>query len=198
MAPLLPLVYMIRHGQTDWNAAARLQGQADTDINAAGCAEADRNGRRLAGLVDDAARFDFVASPLGRTRRTMARIRAAMGLAPEDYRLEPRILEVHFGDWQGFTYDELEAREPGCTAPRTRDKWVFCPPGAEAESYAMLAGRVAAWLGEIARPTVCVTHGGVLRAVFHLVGGLAPDRAAGLTIPQNRLLRVEDGRLDWL
>ncbi|TWG89624.1 putative phosphoglycerate mutase [Mesorhizobium sp. J18] len=193
-----PPLYIVRHGLTDWNVERRLQGQADTDINDVGRSQADRNGHRLAELIDDPAAFDFVASPLRRTRETMERVRLAMGLAPEGYRTDPRLVEVHFGDWQGFTYAELEARQPGVTQARSRQKWHFVPPGAGAESYAMLTERVKPWLDEIERPTVCVTHGGIIRVIFHLVAGTSPERAAAMDVRQDRILHVEDGMLEWL
>ena len=193
-----PLLYIIRHGLTDWNVERRLQGQADTDINEVGRSQADRNGRRLAELIEDPSAFDFVASPLRRTRETMERVRLAMGLPPEGYRTDPRLLEVHFGDWQGFTYAELEARQPGVTSARSRRKWNFVPPGAKAESYAMLTERVKPWLESIERPTVCVTHGGIIRVVFHLVAGWPPARAAAMDVRQDRILRVGDGQVEWV
>ncbi|MCT7373591.1 histidine phosphatase family protein [Chelativorans salis] len=195
---MLPLLYIVRHGQTDWNVEERLQGQADTDINAMGRAQADRNGRRLAGLIGDPAAFDFVASPLRRTCETMERVRVQMGLSPHGYSTEPCLKEVHFGDWQGLTYMELEAREPGCTKARAQRKWHFLPPGAEAESYELLALRVRVWLDALERPTICVTHGGVVRTVFHWVGGLSAEEAAEMHIPQDLILRVKDGGLEWL
>ena len=74
-----------------------------------------------------------------RTRETMERVRAAMGLDPTAYRTDPRLVEVHFGDWQGFTFAELESAQPGLDARRARcDKWNFVPPGEGAESYQML------------------------------------------------------------
>lgn len=195
---MLPLLYLIRHGQTDWNVEERLQGQAETDLNARGRDEADGNGRRLAGLLDNPESFDFVASPLRRTCETMQCVRLQLGLPAHGYRTDPRLLEVHFGDWQGFTYLELEAREPGCTAARTRRKWHFLPPGEEAESYEVLARRVRFWLESLERPTICVTHGGVIRAVFHWVGGVPEDEAAELHVPQDRILRVAGNRMEWL
>lgn len=192
------LVYFIRHGQTDWNAEARLQGQVDIALNATGRAQATRNGAFLAGLLSDPSAFDFVASPLSRTRETMERVRTAMGLAPDGYRTDPRLLEVHFGGWQGHTFAELEAVDPGCSARRDEDKWRFVPPGEGAESYEQLAMRVKAWTDELARDTVCVAHGGVLRAVFHLTDTLPPAACAALPIPQDRVLRLDGGRLEWL
>lgn len=191
-------VFFVRHGQTDWNAEGRLQGQADTDLNDTGRAQATRNGEQLARLVADPSAFDFVASPLRRTRETMERVRAAMGLEPEAYRTDPRLVEVHFGHWQERTFAELEAVDPGCFARREQDKWHFVPPGEGAESYEALAGRVRPFLQSLAGDTVCVSHGGVLRAVFRLTDTLPPAECAALSIPQDRVLRLQDGRLEWL
>ena len=193
-----PLVYFARHGQTDWNAEYRLQGQADTDLNDFGRAQADLCGRRLAQLIDDPTSFDFVASPMRRTRETMERIRSAMSLAPDGYRTEPRLVEINFGEWQGYTFPELEQREPGSAAARQRDKWGFVPPGAGAESYAMLMERVRPVFEELSRPTVCVTHGGVIRTLFRMVENLSANEAAALEIVQDRVLKLENSRLEWL
>jgi broad specificity phosphatase PhoE len=195
---MYPLVYFVRHGQTDWNVEGRLQGQADTDINRRGREQADRNGRVLAGLIEKPEAFDFVASPMRRTRETMERVRAAMALDPDGYTTDERLIEVHFGAWQGLTFAELEAREPGSTKARRRDKWNYCPPGPLGESYEMLRLRVLPWLECLTRPTVCVTHGGVMRVVFRTVENLAEREAAALSIPQDRVLRLRSGNLEWI
>jgi broad specificity phosphatase PhoE len=192
-----PRVYFIRHGQTDWNAEGRYQGQADTSINDLGRRQADRNGRLLAKLESRLDAFDFVASPLSRTVETMRIARAAMGLDPDAFRTDPRLMELHFGDWQGRTMAEVEARAPGSEAARGRDKWRFLPPGKEAESYEMLAGRVEHWFGELAQPTVCATHGGVIRCVFRLAAGLGPEEAGAMHVPQDRVLVMNGGELEW-
>ena len=193
-----PTVYFVRHGETDWNAEARLQGQADTDLNEKGRAQASANGRALAALIPEPEAFDFVSSPMLRTRHTMERLRAAMGLDASGYRTDPRLVEVNFGDWQGHTFAELERVDPGCFARRQADKWGFVPPGEGAESYERLAARVRPWLDGVARDTVCVTHGGVLRAVFMLCGALTPGEAVMLPIPQDRILRLAGGVLEWI
>ncbi|AZO25184.1 MULTISPECIES: histidine phosphatase family protein [unclassified Mesorhizobium] len=195
---MYPLVYIARHGQTQWNAEGRLQGQADTDINAFGRAQATRNGRRLAEFVTNPAEFDFVASPMRRTRETMELMRAAMGLDPFAYRTDPRLVELSFGDWQGFTFAELEARLPGSTHRRRFDKWDFQPPGEGAESYEMLLERIKPWFDALDRQTVCVTHGGVMRCLFRFVEGMSKKDAARLDIQQDRLLRLEGRSLEWL
>jgi broad specificity phosphatase PhoE len=195
---MYPLVYFVRHGQTDWNVEGRLQGQADTDINRRGREQADRNGRVLAGLIEKPEAFDFVASPMRRTRETMERVRAAMALDPDGYTTDERLIEVHFGAWQGLTFAELEAREPGSTKARRSVKWNFRPPGPLGESYEMLRVRVTPWLESVTRPTVCVTHGGVMRVVFRTVKNLPEHGAARLHVPQDRVLRLQNGNLEWI
>ncbi len=191
-----PLCYFVRHGQTGWNAELRLQGQADTDITELGRSQAARNGRRLAELIDDHAAFDFVSSPLKRTRETMEIVRTQMGLPERGYRVDSRLMEVHFGDWQGYTYAELEAMRPGSTAARLSDKWGFVAPGGE--SYGMLLDRVRPWFETLDRQTVCVTHGGVIRTLFKLVEDKPVADVAAMEVPQDRVLRLKDSRLEWL
>ncbi|MEQ1942139.1 histidine phosphatase family protein [Mesorhizobium sp. VNQ89] len=191
-----PLCYFVRHGQTGWNAELRLQGQADTDITELGRRQAARNGQCLAGLVEDPAAFDFVASPLKRTRETMEIVRTEMGLPERGYRVDSRLMEVHFGDWQGYTYAELEAMRPGSTAARLSDKWGFVAPGGE--SYQMLLDRVRPWFETLDRQTVCVTHGGVIRTLFKLVEDKPVADVAAMDVPQDRVLRLSDAGLEWL
>jgi broad specificity phosphatase PhoE len=193
-----PLCFFVRHGQTDWNAEGRLQGQADRDLTEKGRAQATGNGEKLRTLIANPAGFDFVSSPMLRTRHTMERLRAAMGLDPMAYRTDPRLVELSFGDWQGFTFSELEARTPGLKAARNRDKWNFVPPGNGAESYAMLTQRVEGWLRELRDPTVCVIHGGVVRSLFRLLDEADAETAAYMDVPQDRLLRMENDRLEWI
>src|SRR6478752_5939874 len=95
--------YILRHGQTDWNAEWRLQGQQDIPLNDLGRRQAQENGLRLKALARSFDGYDFVASPLGRARETMELARAAAGLPPDAYRIEDRLKEICFGDWEGHT-----------------------------------------------------------------------------------------------
>jgi broad specificity phosphatase PhoE len=193
------LIYAIRHGQTDWNVEGRLQGAQDVPLNDHGREQARGNGRRLLQeLGGRVAAFDFVASPLGRTRETMALVRTELGLDPDGYRTDNRLIEVCFGDWEGHTLAEIDDVKPGAVAAREADKWHFQPSGATAESYEILSWRVSAWLSDVARPTVCVCHGGVIRSLFKLVGGLSPDDAAMAPAYQDRIALISDGAIGWL
>ena len=186
------LIYVIRHGQTDWNAQRRLQGQKDIPMNATGLEQARQNGITLQGILGDRIdEFDFVASPLGRTRATMEIIRTAMGLPPLAYRTDPRLVEISFGDWEGSTLKELKATQRARVQERNASKWDFIPPGDDAESYEILSWRTGSWLNSVDRPTVCVTHGGVIRTLFKLMADLPKSTAAEGEIPQDRIVRIE-------
>jgi broad specificity phosphatase PhoE len=192
-------IYMIRHGQTDWNAQIRMQGQKDIPLNDTGRRQASGNGQALLAILgSDAEKFDFVASPLHRTRETMELIREAMGLARSGYRMDDRLKEVSFGDWEGYTMAELEREMPERVAERELSKWDFIPPGPDAESYEILSWRVGAWLSSVSGPTVCVSHGGVIRTLFKLCGAMDAEEAALGAIPQDRILKIENGTIGWL
>lgn len=193
------LIYAIRHGQTDWNAEGRLQGSRDVPLNDVGRAQARGNGQLLIKLLgDNAGMFDFVSSPLCRARETMRLIRAEMGLEPDSYRTDERLIEVAFGDWEAQTLEEIDISSPGAVATRDADKWHFLPPGADAESYEMLAQRVASWLDTVEGPTVCVAHGGIIRSFMRLLGGASPDQAAMAAIHQDRILRIDGRGVEWI
>ncbi|MGO4437559.1 histidine phosphatase family protein [Rhizobium sp. RAF56] len=186
------LLFAIRHGQTDWNAERRLQGQKDVDINDIGRAQARGNGAQLAAILGAHPEdFDFVASPLARTRETMELVRAAMGLPRDGYRTDERLVEVSFGSWEGHTLRELKATQRERIDERKRSKWDFIPPGDFAESYEILSWRVGSWLQSLDRPTVCVTHGGVIRAFFRLIADVSKEEAAEIEIRQDRILKID-------
>lgn len=194
------LLIHIRHGQTDWNAEERLQGETDVPLNDHGRGQAKRNGSRLA---DCLARFgretsdvDWVASPLSRARETMEIVRGEIGLEPTDYRLEERLREVAFGRWRGHTIPELKQIDPDAVRARRRDKWGFLPPGGE--SYGDLKRRVADWLATLERDSVVVSHGGVYRVLNHLVAGTPTAEAPALPAPQDRIAVFRDGRVELM
>lgn len=192
-------IFFIRHGQTDWNAEGRFQGQHDIPLNDRGRAQARQNGLYLAHLLaNNAAAFDYVASPLGRTRETMELLRGAMQLDPSAYSTDERLIELSFGAWEGQTLEELEEGYPDAMKRREGDKWHFQPPGDDAESYEILSWRIAGWLDSVTVPTICVTHGGVIRALLKLTGAATAREAASTDIHQDRIMKLENGRLGWI
>lgn len=194
-------IIFVRHGQTSYNAESRLQGQRDVPLDGKGREQAGAVGRFLRDhMGGEMARLDtrgaFWASPLERARQTMELARVAMGLPPRPYRLDARLMELTFGDWEGLTWDEVEARDPAGLRARAADKWRFTPP--EGESYATLVERVRPWLDERDGEVLVVAHGGVARAFMVILTGAATSVAASANIWQGRALIFDKGAFSWV
>jgi 2,3-bisphosphoglycerate-dependent phosphoglycerate mutase len=168
------MVLFLRHGRTAWNEAGRIQGRTDVGLSAAG--RAVLRGRRLP-LEGDG--WDWHVSPLRRARET-----AELLGAPVDPRLEPRLVELAWGEWEGALRAGLVARFGEAYTANAARGLDFRPPGGE--STRELQARLGEWLGEVAergRPAVAVTHKGVVQSALALATGWdllgrAPHRLA--------------------
>jgi broad specificity phosphatase PhoE len=190
-------LYFVRHGETDWNAVRRYQGQTDTPLNDKGRGQAARNGRELRRiLAETAAGFNFVASPLMRTADTMRIIRSEMGLDPEAFAREDLLKEINFGHWEGQIWDDLPNADPEEFAARKANPYRWRPRNGE--SYEDLAKRVGNWIDSLERDTVAVSHGGVSRVVRGHILGLDWDEIHALDVPQDKILRLRHGEQAWL
>ncbi|MBX6357009.1 MAG: histidine phosphatase family protein [Micromonosporaceae bacterium] len=162
----MTLLILWRHGNTDWNAGDRVQGQLDPPLNDLGRRQAAAAAQRLAALRPAA----IVSSDLRRAADTAAALAALTDLP---VRLDPRLRERHFGQWQGLTIAEIAQRYPAEYA-----RWRAGEPefGCGAESVDDMAKRVGAALREAvdaaAGGTVVVTtHGGSARhGIGEMVG----------------------------
>jgi probable phosphoglycerate mutase len=155
-----------RHGNTDWNAADRVQGQSDSLLNARGRDQAAAAAAVLAGVRPAA----IVSSDLSRAADTAAALAALTGLPVEH---DVRLRERYYGVWQGMTLDEIAAGYPSEHAAwRAGDP----APGCEVETLDDLGKRVASALQDLAdahpgATVVAVSHGGAARqGCGHLLG----------------------------
>jgi probable phosphoglycerate mutase len=189
-------IYFIRHGETDWNAEARYQGQADVPMNETGRAQAKRNGEALRQLLPAIADADFVASPLARARETMQIVRSTLGLEPKNFRVDDRLKEAHYGDWQGTLATDLPGLDAEGIEARTRDPFRWRPQGGE--SYEDLMARTLPWFNAIDRDTVVVSHGGVSRVLRGHILGLDLKSVPRLDVPQDRVLVLQREGVAWL
>ena len=189
------ILYFIRHGETDWNAAGRLQGQMDIPLNDKGRVQAVESANILARLTE-VSDLDYWASPLVRTRETMERVRESLGLHPSFYKTDDRLKELTFGDWEGLTLKEAMANNPESYYKRHNDKWNAHPP--KGESYQDVANRVSPWLLGLTRNTVVVSHGGVGRVLLHILSGLSKKEAAETHIAQGVVYKIEAGNFNLI
>lgn len=198
----MPTLFFLRHGETDWNAEGRLQGQTDIPLNdkgraqAASIARAIRHGHIAGVSAEKLSGLPFFASPMGRARETMDIIRTGLGLDASGYTLDDRLKEIGFGGWEGSLWSEIQQRDPAGSSARERDKWNYVPPGGE--SYEHVQARVAQWLGTVPGDACVVAHGGIARVLLVLLADLSRKRAVSADIWQGKLLRLGEGEHDWL
>src|SRR5271166_5661038 len=178
---------LLRHGETDWNAAGRLQGQIDIPLNELGRAQARAAAERLAGQSFGA----LFSSDLARAMETATFAAERLGLGVEP---TPALRERFLGAFQGLTHIEAQARYPA-------DHVLFCArdpdhllPGG-GESLRAFSARIEAALADLAdsRPggaLLVVTHGGVLDVVHRL--------AAGRSLQEKRNFPLLNAALNWI
>jgi probable phosphoglycerate mutase len=181
---------LIRHGETEWNAQARIQGHRDTPLSERGLRQAQVLARHLVGGADGAALAAVISSDLARARQTAEPLAQRLGLA---LRQDARLRERAFGLFEGHTYAEAEARWPNEYAIwRQRDPAYAVPGG---ESYLDTRARVLACLEDIvrahpARTVAIVTHGGVLDAVYRAAEAIPWETARSHLLPNASINRV--------
>ena len=189
-------LYLIRHGETDWNRAQRYQGQRDIPLNDTGRQQARRNGAVLKTLLPQIAGYDFVSSPLSRAIETTKLVRDVMGLPTNEFRIDSQLLELNYGHWEGLLASELPELDADGAAAKARDPFAWRPN--DGESYADLMQRVSLWLTSITRDTVAITHGGVSRVARGAVLGLDTRDVPALDVPQDRILLLRDAAMSWI
>ena len=153
-------LYLLRHGETDYNRRKALQGQLDKPLNETGRNQAREAARQLAGVT-----FDRVyVSPLHRTRDTAM---LATGLREDQLTIEPAIIEISFGIWEGQTTDALGE----AFAPFFADPPAYRPPEG-GESLEHLVARVGEFLDRVSREhagdhnILAVSHGAAIHALL--------------------------------
>jgi|SRR5580704_12018397 broad specificity phosphatase PhoE len=192
-----PVIYYIRHGETAWNAAGRLQGAQDTALNDLGRSQAVQSGHILSDLLARDGRnkseLPYLSSPLLRARTTMELMRGALELPPAQYATDDRLREIGYGKWEGFTLAEMQAADPVFFARRLADKWRVAPDGGE--TYEAVQQRMSQWHAAVNIDTVVVAHGGTARALMVALGFETPESAADLPIAQGAVYVFSDGKL---
>ncbi len=157
---------LVRHGQTAYNAEVRFMGQLDVPLDETGRAQAEAVAQRLA----DEHPAAIYSSNLGRALDTAQAIQAAINPRPELH-VDARLIEGHFGDWQGKTYEELKVHDAARLAEWETARLKVRPPNGE--SVPDLAKRVQPAYQDILRAhpdqdVIVVAHGGTLQVMLVL------------------------------
>ncbi|MBP2169680.1 putative phosphoglycerate mutase [Erwinia toletana] len=187
-------VYLVRHGETLWNAARRIQGQSDSALTAKGEQQASQVAERVKSL----GITHVIASDLGRTRRTAEIIADACGCSVT---LDARLRELNMGVLEQRPIDELTAEEESW-----RKTLVDGTEGGripQGESMAEMAARMHAALNACldlpagSRPLL-VSHGMALGVLVSTILGLSPSAERRLRLRNCSISRVDHQQSSWL
>lgn len=188
-------LYMLRHGETAWNTERRMQGTKNSDLTERGRAQALAMGRTLgAELAREPGPTVFLRSPLGRARETSEIVGRELGIAATDWREDIRLAELAYGEWEGFSWSEIEVTHPTALADWRADPHGYCPPGGE--THHALRQRSLAVLTDIAASgirTVVVSHGVSGAVMRGLNLGLDARSMFVLEKPQDAFFRLLAG-----
>jgi broad specificity phosphatase PhoE len=187
------MIWLVRHGQTAFNAEGRIQGAKDSPLTALG----EEQGRRLGELLGRIAPKDarLIASPLGRTQHTARLIREHGGFS-SPIETDARLAEISLGEWDGMLKDDIRERVPDYDAGPNRWNWFFNAPGGD--TWDALNARLNAWLEETLNtgPVVAISHGVSGRILRGLFSQLPREKTLMLDIPQDACFHLRDGRIE--
>lgn len=188
--------FIARHGETVFNAARRLQGDAPhTPLTRAGFAQADEMGRALRERLGPAPTLTLWASNTGRALQTLAIVAEHLDLDWHDARIDPRLTEIGMGSWGGRYYADVV----GEVGP-VIDTEGLLRPAPDGEDYPAIAARVSNWLTDTAGDTgdrLVIMHG-ISSRVMRGVMTDAPTGRYGAPVlpghPQGTVTMIESGR----
>jgi probable phosphoglycerate mutase len=184
------VIYLVRHGQTEFNRERRIQGHVDSPLTELGVRQAKAVGRLLADLIREPEGWRIVSSPLGRAHATAELVSAKLGGLPVE--LDDRLKEMSWGAYDGRLRAELEAQEPETFG---RTGWAF--DAGTGESYEAVSERVGAWLASLPpepqRRIVAVAHGISGRVLRGLYANLGRDEASLQDVPQDAVYLLQHG-----
>ncbi|ABD55432.1 histidine phosphatase family protein [Jannaschia sp. CCS1] len=189
----LPAIYVLRHGETEWNREGRCQGHLDAPLTPLGRDQAAQQGRILRDQVFAHHRSCSVRiSPLQRTRTTWDIAAEIADRTEQGFEIEPRLAEVHMGTWQGRLRKDFLAEDAAARAhPNLFELSLNTPEG---ERFEALSARLEDLLDEITEPAICVTHGITSLVLRGLIRGLSRDEMAGQGHDQGIVYGLWDGQ----
>lgn len=190
-------IFIMRHGETVFNAARRLQGEeAHTPLTAAGVAQAIAMGAKLREALGPSPAVTLHVSDTGRALQTLALVCDGLGLDWFAARRDPRLREIGMGAWGGRFYDEVQAE----VGPIVDDDHLLTP-APDGENYPAIAARVGAWWRDVeplGGDHLVVMHGISSRVLRGVMAGLPPHPRYGAPIAdglvQGSISVIEGGK----
>ena len=178
-------IYLIRHGETVWNRAFRLQGHKDTPLTMKGVKQAQSLGFALKDVLKNKTPSFFYSSPIGRAKQTATIISDIIDFDVERIAYKSSLKEITFGDWDGLNMQEILAQYKTSWEKRKTDRWNTSPPNGE--SFREAKKRATRLLNEIdsQKYVVIVAHGSLNKVIRGCWCNLSEAETLSLDEPQD-------------
>lgn len=187
-----PKIYLMRHGQTEWNVIRRMQGQLDSRLTQKGEAQAVKMGQILAREIPDPQNYKMYTSPLGRTMQTSE-------LVAQNFAFEPQkddlLMEVYAGSWGGKLRSDIRIEFPDLVINGKIPMMCNAPDG---EKFADLKARGQKWLDSLTDQAIVVSHGQIGLVIRGLYTGVSDDEMFVKTGNQDGVYLLDHGQESFL
>ncbi|EGQ8276721.1 histidine phosphatase family protein [Vibrio parahaemolyticus] len=184
-------IFVLRHGETEFNADKKLQGHCNSSLTSKGSDQARRVGTTLKQYVENRL-FRVYSSTLGRALQTSQIVCEELNYSYENLNKEPRLKEFSLGEWEQRTIPSLEQEIPNLLA---QNDWYLQAPNCE--TYESVRERLSSWLSDVAHDEdiVVVSHGLTGIVLRGLLLGMDYTQVWQQDLPQDAFFIIEDGRI---
>ncbi len=184
-------IFVLRHGETEFNADKKLQGHCNSSLTSKGCDQARRVGTTLKQYVENRP-FRVYSSTLGRALQTSQIVCEELNYSYENLNKEPRLKEFSLGEWEQRTIPSLVQEIPNLLA---QNDWYLQAPNCE--TYESVRERLFCWLSDVTHDEdiVVVSHGLTGIVLRGLLLGMDYTQVWQQDLPQDAFFIIEDGRI---
>ncbi|ELA8063145.1 histidine phosphatase family protein [Vibrio parahaemolyticus] len=184
-------IFVLRHGETEFNADKKLQGHCNSSLTSKGSDQARRVGTTLKQYVENRP-FRVYSSTLGRALQTSQIVCEELNYSYENLNKEPRLKEFSLGEWEQRTIPSLVKETPNLLA---QNDWYLQAPNCE--TYESVRERLSSWLSDVAHDEdiVVVSHGLTGIVLRGLLLGMDYTQVWQQDLPQDAFFIIEDGRI---
>ncbi len=184
-------IFVLRHGETEFNADKKLQGHCNSSLTSKGSDQARRVGTTLKQYVENRS-FRVYSSTLGRALQTSQIVCEELNYSYENLNKDPRLKEFSLGEWEQRTIPSLEQEVPNLLA---QNDWYLQAPNCE--TYESVRERLSSWLSDVTHDEdiVVVSHGLTGIVLRGLLLGMDYTQVWQQDLPQDAFFIIEDGRI---
>ncbi|MCI2395167.1 histidine phosphatase family protein [Aliiroseovarius sediminis] len=177
-------VFLLRHGETEWNKVHRVQGHKNSNLTELGRAQARQQAKILSTIRPTLGAHTLWASPLGRAQET-----ARLAFDGTAFSTDARLSEINCGAWEGTTHEDRVARDPDVVAG-LQSEYDMYTSGPGGERTKELAARLSAFLSELNGPAIIVSHKVAIVVMRALLTGDDDGLHCNLVPAQGSVLQI--------